>query len=205
LLKNKLIICFVFLISIVSLLNGCVRKERDNKIPIADFTINYNNKIYVNEQIEFLDSSIDEDGKITQWKWDFGDNTTSNEKNPTHSYRVAGTYTVSLQVEDDYDTLSNLTFKNIEIFYRLPRAVFRTEPTLLDNIDTKTNIKFIDTSIPGDSNITQYLWDFGDGNTSISKNATHAYLKPGIYTVVLMVTDEYSLTDSTQKITIEVR
>jgi len=205
LIRNKLIIYFLLLIVTFSLIVGCVRKERDNKIPIADFTINHNDKIYVNELIKFTDSSIDEDGKITQWMWNFGDNTTSKEKSPTHSYIMAGTYIVSLQVEDDYDTKSNITFMNIQIYYRTPRAVFRTDPTLLNNIDTKTNINFIDSSIPGDGNITEYLWDFGDGTTSNLKNATHTYTKTGIYTVVFTITDEYGLVDSTQKITIEVK
>lgn len=31
------------------------------------------------------------DGKITAWKWDFGDGTSSAEQNPTHQYRRAAT------------------------------------------------------------------------------------------------------------------
>jgi PKD repeat protein len=32
----------------------------------------------------------------TQWLWDFGDNTTSTQKNPLHTYAASGTYTVKL-------------------------------------------------------------------------------------------------------------
>jgi PKD repeat protein len=34
------------------------------------------------------------------WLWDFGDNTTSNQTNPTHTYSNAGNYTVSLTINN---------------------------------------------------------------------------------------------------------
>ena len=36
---------------------------------------------------------------------------------------------------------------------------------------------------------TNYFWDFGDGNTSVSQNPSHTYLNPGNYTVTLIVSD----------------
>ena len=36
----------------------------------------------------------------TSWSWDFGDKTTSTEKNPVHKYAKAGKYTVSLTVKN---------------------------------------------------------------------------------------------------------
>lgn len=51
--------------------------------------------------IGFEDGSWDVDGNITSWQWNFGDNTTSTEQNPTHTYGQTGTYTVTLTVTDD--------------------------------------------------------------------------------------------------------
>ncbi len=47
--------------------------------------------------------STDEDGKITAYKWDFGDGTTSNFTFPraTHRYTQPGMYMVQLIAEDD--------------------------------------------------------------------------------------------------------
>ena len=38
-------------------------------------------------------------GKITSWRWDFGDGTTSNEQNPIHQYKRPGDYVVTLYIE----------------------------------------------------------------------------------------------------------
>ncbi len=37
---------------------------------------------------------------ITSWLWNFGDGTTSTEQNPSHTYTSAGTYTVTLTVDN---------------------------------------------------------------------------------------------------------
>jgi hypothetical protein len=39
------------------------------------------------------------EGKITSWKWDFGDGETSTEQSPQHAYKEAGKYVVTLWIE----------------------------------------------------------------------------------------------------------
>ncbi|MDD5503375.1 MAG: S8 family serine peptidase [Candidatus Thermoplasmatota archaeon] len=51
--------------------------------------------------IQFTDSSVDSDGTIVSWNWNFGDGTTSTAKNPTHKFSAAGDYTVRLAVQDN--------------------------------------------------------------------------------------------------------
>ena len=83
--------------------------------PIADFTWTRNNKI-----VNFIDASIQQDGSIVSWEWEFDDGQTSSEQNPSHSYIEAGVYTVTLQVfnsaggvdtetKTDYITVTNST------------------------------------------------------------------------------------------------
>ena len=38
-------------------------------------------------------------GKVTSWKWNFGDGSSSQEQNPIHQYAKGGDYTVVLEVE----------------------------------------------------------------------------------------------------------
>lgn len=64
-------------------------------------------------EIEFSDLSS---GDVTGRKWDFGDNTTSEEQNPKHSYSKEDVYTVSLSVFNDdgkVDTLTRVAYVEI--------------------------------------------------------------------------------------------
>ena len=46
--------------------------------------------------VAFQDETV---GEVTQWKWDFGDGTTSEEQHPVHEYREPGVhYNVTLEV-----------------------------------------------------------------------------------------------------------
>jgi len=65
------------------------------KDPTASFSWSSNNI-----SAYFNDASIKGGGEITRWQWDFGDDSSSNEKNPSHQYSVYGDYIVILQVED---------------------------------------------------------------------------------------------------------
>jgi PKD repeat protein len=46
------------------------------------------------------------------------------------------------------------------------------------------------------TNATQYLWNFGDNNTSTSLNPVHHYTQPGLYNVTLDAIGMQSCTDS---------
>lgn len=51
--------------------------------------------------VQFTDESV---GAITSWLWDFGDNLTSTQQNPSHVYSYPGYYTIKLTVTDGVDT-----------------------------------------------------------------------------------------------------
>jgi len=52
-------------------------------------------------------------------------------------------------------------------------------------------------SYDNDGNIIQYLWDFGDGNTSNQQSASHAYIQATSFTYTLTVTDNEGATGQT--------
>jgi len=84
-----------------------------NLPPIVEFTFSPS-KPKKEEDIKFIDGSIDPEEKTLQYSWDFGDGINSIQKNPTHRYEKAGTYSVKMSVIDDegkYDTI----VKEIEI------------------------------------------------------------------------------------------
>lgn len=58
-----------------------------------------------NLTVSFTDASTD-DGEITAWSWDFGDDTNSTEQNPEKTYAENGTFTVTLMVTDEFGLAS---------------------------------------------------------------------------------------------------
>jgi len=52
--------------------------------------------------VDFYDQSVsDENDPITKWEWDFGDGYGHTYRNPSHTYRAPGVYTVSLFIETE--------------------------------------------------------------------------------------------------------
>ena len=75
-----------------------VGTEKNNP-PVAKITLAETAK--TGEQI-FFDSSgtYDPDGDSLTYLWDFGNDETSNLKNPSYSYSAPGTYVITLTVSD---------------------------------------------------------------------------------------------------------
>jgi PKD repeat protein len=67
-------------------------------VPVANFTADITSA-YAPLTVQFTDTST---VNPASWSWDFGDNTTSTEQHPVHTYTTAGTYTVTLTVANDY-------------------------------------------------------------------------------------------------------
>jgi gliding motility-associated-like protein len=110
------------------------------------------------------------------WNWDFGDGNTSNVRDPgTHTYPGVGNYTITLEIDNGFcsDILTQL-------------VVIQPPPPVADFVGSgegcvPLTINFDNKSL----NASQFLWDFGDGNTSSGTNPSYTYFQPGTYTVKL--------------------
>lgn len=69
------------------------------------------------------------------------------------------------------------------VFSQAPVAQFSATPL---TACVGQPISFTSLSTPGGSPITGYSWDFGDGNSANTQNATHAYSLAGTFTVTLV-------------------
>ena len=83
--------------------------------PTAKFTFFSPFLPKINDTILFTDTSIDADGTVVSWSWDFGDEATSNVRNPVHNYSDGGTYRVSLRVIDN-DGVSDTATEYVTIY-----------------------------------------------------------------------------------------
>ncbi len=84
--------------------------------------------------VRFIDFSS---GKPTSWLWDFGDNATSWQKNPTHVYTSPGSYTVTLTATNDWG--AGTTIHNNEILVHNPVVVSEVQVLPTVNQSTVTN------------------------------------------------------------------
>ena len=145
--------------------------------------------------LQFIDYSIDDDGFITSWEWNFGDGTNSTIQNPTHKYLNNGYYTIFLNITDNLGGIKGIS-KNINILNMEPNVDFSYSPSLPNDLD---NISFNDKSFDSDGIIVSWAWNFNDGNITYEKNVSHQYTNNGIYTVTLTVKDDDGDSNSTMR------
>jgi hypothetical protein len=103
----------------------------------------------------------------------------------------AGTYIV--EVTDANGCL--FTPPAYTIVHNGPVAGFTAAGSVLVN----EALAFTNTSTPG----AEYLWDFGDGESSEEVSPEHVWTTPGTYTVTLTVTSGSCTTTASQTITVE--
>ncbi len=100
--KNTLMI--ISAIFVISTFTSC------QKEPVAKFSANKTNA-KTGEEIAFTNESTD----AGSYSWDFGDNNTSTEENPTHTYETAGSYIVELTVYSDNEKESDSYTQSISV------------------------------------------------------------------------------------------
>ncbi len=161
----------------------------DNSPPNAAFTPSC-----TDGSCRFSDGSADSDGTITAWEWNFGDGSSSNQRNPSHSYADEGEYTVRLTVTDNRGSQGS-TSKRVTVGSPVdqpPSATFTSSCVVLD-------CSFTDGSSDPDGTVEGWQWDFGDGSSADVQNPSHSYASDGTYTVTLTVTDDDGLPGSSSK------
>jgi gliding motility-associated-like protein len=135
----------------------------------------------------FADATTTFNSTITNRDWDFGDGTPhSSTQNPTHLYLTAGTYQVKLIIATDKGCIDSVT-KQV-VINQLPTAGFiYSFPPCAGNI---TNVLFTSSAVANSGTLTEWQWDFGDGNSLTRNDANpilHAYTSGATYTATLKV------------------
>lgn len=149
--------------------------------PVAGFVAS-DTAIRAGETVAFTDDSVN----AVSWTWNFGDGTTSNARNPMHTFASTGTFDVMLTVRNatgDQDSFGPVT---IEVDPAAPRLrdVVKFRPA--GDIVTLTTASFAAVVDPASGPIDLYEIDFGDGSAK-AQNTTgsfsHTYDERGTYEV----------------------
>ena len=157
----------------------------DPPIPVIDID---DSRVSPAEKIRFsAKNSLDNDGKIIQYDWDFGDGSTDSGATVKHPYENPGVYNVTLTVRDNSGTNSEYRNTSAEIIINYQPVARAGE----DQLVTSSEVKFEGSlSDDQDGYITEFLWNFGDGSKNDEAAPLHIYTNPGTYIVKLTVTDD---------------
>ncbi len=172
-------------IVLVGDIHGCL--DRDTVFvglhpqPVADF--NLIAPLCKNSSLSFVNTSSVSPGSIVSSTWNFGDGNSSSAPNPFHTYSDSGNYPVTLTVWSDQNCVTNIGYS----IYVNPNPV--VDFTSQD-ICAEQPVQFNDLSTVSPGTISQWLWDFGDGNFGLEQNPIHIYLNDGIYDVSLKATSD---------------
>lgn len=163
------------------------------ELPYATFTFNDNvcsgEDVIFNVQIDYPDKYY--------FLWEFGDNITSNETNPTHTYFAIGNgtqlFTIKLTVTNKLTNCSSVVTHDVIIKKGADTGIL-SSATLTDYNGYKTfslcenatkQIVFTNNSTTKDTD-SHYVIDFGDGSSVFSSDTwtsiSHTYT-PGLWSL----------------------
>ena len=159
-------------------------------VPAANFTLD-DPTPSINQTVTFINESGGEGFLV--YAWDFGDGTTSQEKNPTHAYLGAGTYQVTLKVQNEFG---------------------QTETSQLVTVGEQPVADFVipDSAVAGtlvsaqaftDDTVTNITWDMGDGRTYEGATINHVYWRAGQFNITMTASNEFDIYQVSRTINIE--
>ncbi len=128
-----------------------------------------------------------------QYFWDFGDETTSTEESPVHTYPKPGNYTIKLVVIDS-STCNKIDSVRYNIIVSpKPTASFTFTPT---QAEPNSPFYFSNSSV----NATNYKWLFGDGDSVVTVKTqppvSHIFNSSGNFRVTLIASNPYRCYDT---------
>lgn len=161
----------------VELANGI----RTGTPPVSNFTVSAND-VCASDAINFTFVPTGPT-PVDEWLWDFGDGTTSDQQNPSHTYADSGYFSVTVKA---FNNKCPTTSAAQVVHIKPPIASFIYDVACPNGRQvTFTNQSKVNPAVYGPET---YLWNFGDGNTSNAQNpGSHTYASIGTYTVTLTV------------------
>jgi len=140
--------------------------------PDADFAANPMEQTMPESTVTFTNLT---EGDQWSYLWKFGDGATDNIRHTSHQYGASGNYAVWLIAQNN--GCIDSTQKVIRIIPMVPQIEYGPPSEGCPPL----TVEFYNHTVDA----TQFLWEFGDGNSSTLVEPIHTYSKPGTYVVKL--------------------
>lgn len=146
----------------------------------------------VNSEFTVAKNIESQSGEIVEYIWNFNGNEiiSNTDASPTFVCDTIGEYPISLEIKSEYgcEAFAQDTIK----VYPLPQVDFAMSR---DWGGFPFTVDFTNLS----QGASQYLWSFGDSESSIEENPTHIYISEGEFFVNLTAVSEYGCSDYIEK------
>ena len=141
--------------------------------PEGDFTMLPGDTASINQTVTFSGTATT---VIISWDWDFGDGNTGTGQVVDHAYTTSGTYAIRLIIYN-INSCSDTCIYTLVVVDQIIDFIMSPSPSCEDYVVFYSGL--------GGVGGWDYLWDFGDGDTAIGQNVTHAYDNAGTYLITL--------------------
>jgi len=165
------------------------REMNDNIYQLTSLIVrksNCDSLVYDSFCYEFFEiKAMNLDSLTFEFEWDFDDGSKARGVTAIHCYDKPGTYLVKLNL---VDMITGEIEENATSEFVYAR---RTEQAFITSADTvmageATELNAVQTNLPG-WDISEYSWNFDDGNIARGLNVYNTWSVPGIYSVQLVV------------------
>lgn len=171
-------------------------------LEMSNMEISYKTCFYPNEGGEFCPGKKIQFeypfGGYDKFKWDFGDGFVAYGNYNEHAYSSDGVYDVKLYTWH-FGLIDSIVQTITVGNTATPR--FDIHPTGPPEACVNDDVEF---HINSREHFNQYIWDFGDGDSSFIREPVHAYSDTGIYNVSLTVKNSCG-NSNTQQLTFKVK
>lgn len=134
-------------------------------------------------EVFFLDESTIANGILDTYFWNLGDSTTSTSPNPFNTYPDSGYYDITLSVTSSEGCNTEITVTDAVRANITPVAKFTIKEDRLTLLDAALEMT------EASEHALAWYWSLGDGTTSSDVLPEHTYAEPGVYDIVLQVTN----------------
>ncbi len=143
----------------------------------------------------FTDKSTISSGNVSQLSWMFSDGYTTTESTFNKVFQSAGKYEVTLTASSDKQCSQKVTQE--VIISETPKALFR----ILDGVTPQSGCKnesvsFEDLTLFSNTGDLDYVWDFGNGQSSTLSNPIINFNESGNYEISLTTTSRTNCIDT---------
>lgn len=179
------------------LLSGLILGVSSAKASVhADFKVS-KLKVAIRENIKFESVSSSTASGSLKLEWNFGDGSQSeNEIQVKHHFLRAGTYIVSLRVEDSVNEVSK---KSITIEVQNNEAPFVDFRMDKNDVSSGEKISFLSKATDSDGKITSYIWKLDGTVIGTGHRLFYVFKSDGRYVLSLTVIDNQGAESTVEK------